>query len=161
KLAKKQLDAKANDLEKIATDAALFVADTLAFKLDPGVRALLAEPTYPFAVHRFLGLARTHLDAESLRKSMVMYDRALELTKTGAVPEAMDGRQRAESELVGRGESTFGARADLAPSAAERAEVALKHGADQEAVRALEAYIRYTPERALRWTLEVPLAKGA
>lgn len=157
----KGLSARAGEVEKVAAELAVSVAEALGRKISEPARAKLAEPAYPFAVQRFLGLARAHFDAQAYRKAMVMYDRAAQLVKLGMVPEAIEGRMLAEAELAGRGEATFLARADLAPPALVRAEVALKRGDDREAMSAFEAFLRATPEHALRWELEVPLERGA
>ncbi|MCK6552671.1 hypothetical protein L6R52_43010, partial [Myxococcota bacterium] len=157
---KQKLTAPAGELDRLATDVALVVAERTGRAVTAAARARLAEVSTPFTVHRLLGIARTHLDLGSFRKAMVMFDRAAELTSRTPMPEAFEGRLRAEAELVGRGEATFGARAELAPPAAERADVALKQGDDAGAQRALDAFLRYTPERALRWSVEAPLVRG-
>lgn len=160
KPAKKKLTAKAGELEKLAGAIAVEVAAALGQKISEPLRAKLEVASYPFAVHRTLGLARAHFDAGAFRKAMVMYDRAGELTKVGTIPEAVEGRLIAESELVGRGEATYAARADLAPPAAVRFEVAKKNKDDKEAIRALEGYLKSTPDRALRWKIEAPLDRA-
>lgn len=160
KITKKHLASKAGELDKVAAQIAIEVAEATGQKISPALAARTSEETYPLAVHRFLGLARAHLDAGNYRKAMVMYDRAAEMVKIGALPEAIEGRLLAEGELAARGEATFGARADLAPPAAVRAEVALKKGDDREAMRAFEGYLRATPDRALRFVVEAPLEKA-
>lgn len=161
KPAKKKLSAKAGEVEKLACAIAVEVAGALGQKISAPLRARLEAATYPFAVHRTLGLARAHFDAGAFRKAMVMYDRAGELSKLGTIPEAVEGRLMAESELVGRGEATYAARADLAPPAAVRFEVAKKNKDDKEAIRALESYLKSTPDRALRWKIEAPLDRAS
>src|SRR6185436_1164671 len=59
-----------------------------------------------------------------------------------------------------RGEATFNARAELAQPAAIRFDVARKSNDDKEAMRALAAYLKSTPDRALRWKIEAPLERG-
>jgi hypothetical protein len=156
---KKKLNGRAGDVEKLAAAIAVQTAEALGQKISPAVKARASEETYPLAVQRFLGLARAHFDAGNHRKAMVMYDRAAELVKIGALPEAIEGKLIAEGELLARGEATFGARADLAPPAAVRAEVALRKGDDKEAARAFEGYLRATPDRALRFSVQTPLEK--
>lgn len=158
---KKKWTRKAEEIDRLAADIALFTAGVLGVSVANDARPLLEAAAYPFSVHRYLGLARSHLDADRWRKAALMYDRAAQLMKVGAVPEAIAGRLLAEGELIGRGEGEYGAHADLALSAAERAEVALRRGDEQGGLRALEAYLRYTPDRAIRWSVEAALGGGS
>jgi tetratricopeptide (TPR) repeat protein len=159
RIERKKLSGKGDALEALANELALGIARAIKAEVSSDAEALLAPPEHAFDVHRALGLARAELDSGGHRKAMLAFDRASKLEKLGAIPEALDGRLLAEAELVTRGETEFGARADLAPSAEERAGVALKNNNAQEALRALEAFLRYTPERALRWSVGLTLDK--
>jgi hypothetical protein len=156
---KKKLSGPAESIEHLSAEVALALLSALGSAVTEEARALIQITDYPFSVQRSLGIARAELDQNNARQSMVMYDRAAQLLKLGTVPEAIAGRALAEASLISQGEMEFGAKADLAPPAEERAQVALKKGDDHEAVRSLEAFLRYTPDRALRWTLELPMTR--
>jgi tetratricopeptide (TPR) repeat protein len=156
----KKLAERAENIERLATQLALAMMEAAGRTVSDEERALVGEAQYAFSLDRALGIARAHFDRANFRQAMVMYDRASSALKIGAVPEAIAGRLLAESALVSAGEMELGARADLAPPAEERAQVALKQGNDQEAMKSLDAVLKYTPDRARRWALETPLERG-
>ncbi len=150
---------RAGELDRLTADLAAQVAGLIGRAVNPETRTLLAHAAeHPFAVHRFLGMAERRLESGDYVQATLMFDRAGSFAHQGAIPEALEGRYRAESARVAKGDAEFGSRNDLAAAAAERASVALRDGAGDEARRALIDVLRYTSLRARRWTATLDLS---
>lgn len=157
----KTVRGRAGEIDRLASKLAVWVATTVGAPPTKAAQVLLEETaTHPFAVHRFLGQAERRLEAREALRAVVAFDRAAAFGDRGAVPEAIEGRFRAEGAKVALRSGTFGSRADLAAAAAERASVALRHDRTKEAKEALLDVLKYTSERALRYRIAVPF-KGA
>lgn len=140
-------------------EAAIFVARAAGLEVPEGTERLLANGAHVFAVHRFLGLAELRYERGAYRQSAVMFDRARTFRREVFVPEAIDGRRRAEGALVATGDAKLSDRSGLAASAAERAEVDGQRGRFDEAEEGWSSFLRYTQHHARRWSLWTPLGE--
>lgn len=158
---KRTVRGRAGELDRLTAELAAFVAEAVGAPPDAETRFLLARTgTHPFAVHRFLAKAERHLQAKDALRAVVAFDRAAAFGSRGAVPEAIEGRFRAEGAKVAFKNGTFGSRADLAAAAAERATVAIRHGRTDDAREALLDVLKYTSERACRYRIALPFVGG-
>ncbi len=155
-----QVKGNAEHLDRLTGTLALKMAAWMTHPVPIDVEARFPAWTYPFSVHRFLGRAAVRMQRKEYRQAALMYGRAQELVKTVWVPEAFEGRQRAQDYLVATTARDPNAKLGLAQSAAERALVAAKRKDHEVTLRSLEAFLKYTPNRAVRWRRRRDLSRA-
>lgn len=155
-----EVKGRAGRLDELTAELALKLAAWAKVPVPKDAAARFPAWRYPYSVHRFLGRAAVRVRRADYRQAAVMYGRAQELVKSLWVPEAFEGRHRAAGYLIAQGEQAANAKRDLAASAAERAVVAKKNAAAEDELAALEAFLRYTPDRALRWRRRLDMSAG-
>lgn len=153
----RRVKGRAQEIDALTGELVLGALEALDLELPPGAKASVPAWRYPFSVHRFLARASVRMWRGEHRQAALMYGRAQEMLDRVWVPEAFEGRHRAEAYLVTLADGDPNAKRDLARAAAERAEIAFRDHHPARALRALESFLRYAPSRALRWQRRLDL----
>lgn len=147
---KVRLAGKADDLEALAARIAAAAARSMGHAASEEAIRTLSIKEAPFVVHKLLGEAEADLATGNARAAWMKFDRAAAKRNLGLLPEAVEGGRRARL-LFSKPDP------DLAASALEKANVYLRGADKRDAVPALVSFMRYTPNRALHWSVERPL----
>ncbi len=144
-------EGRADAIDQRAADVAAALASSW---LNKTIKARPAA-SRPFVIHRALAKAQRRLRDKKYRSAALSYSRVMDLAKRRPVPEAWDGWVVADRAARG-GDN----RRSLASAAAERVQVALKNGQDNEARSALKTLLKNRPLPAQPFVLVAAQSKA-
>jgi hypothetical protein len=147
-------------LDRIAAQLAIGLAKALGQKVSPIEERLLLRDRVPLLVHRLIGQAELDLNGGDPLRARMRFERSTELWKTTVLPEPLDGSWRVQASILARDTKSASDQSELARSALERAEHSARDRDLDRAVTGYQAFLRFTPDRALRWIVPADGARS-
>ncbi|MCC7385483.1 MAG: hypothetical protein IT384_26775 [Deltaproteobacteria bacterium] len=155
-----QAKGRADEIDRVARDLAIGVGSALGIREADATLALSGDERAPFLIHRTLGQAEQTLASGDFLRARMQFDRAAELWKGRVIAESLAGAWRAQALQLGNDARGTAEKMSLARSSQERAEVALRNKDLAAALAAFSSALRYTTDRAFRWSVRRRLEPG-